>query len=50
MEDIWSFGLSQMLSKDKIQVSEQWSGGLSIFTEFLKNNKYNAIEFVYYAI
>lgn len=26
--------LSQMLSKDKIQVSEQWSGGLSIFTEF----------------
>ena len=26
--------LSQMLSKDKKQVSEQWSGGLSIFTEF----------------
>ena len=26
--------LSQMLSKDKKQVSEQWSGGLSIFTEY----------------
>ena len=25
--------LSQMLSKDKKQVSEQWSGGLSIYTE-----------------
>ena len=26
--------LSQMLSKDKKQVSEQWSGGLSIFAEY----------------
>ena len=26
--------LSQMLTKDKKQVSEQWSGGLSIFTEY----------------
>ena len=25
--------LSQMLSKDKKQVSEQWSGGISIYTE-----------------
>ena len=27
--------LSQMLSKTKKQVSEQWSGGLSFFTEYL---------------
>lgn len=26
--------LSQMLTKDKKQVSEQWSGGISIFTEY----------------
>ncbi|KGG00303.1 MULTISPECIES: hypothetical protein [Prochlorococcus] len=26
--------LSQMLSKNKKQVSEQWSGGLSVFTEY----------------
>ncbi len=26
--------LSQMLSRDKKQVSEQWSGGISIFTEY----------------
>ena len=26
--------LSQMLSKDKKQVSEQWTGGLSIYTEY----------------